>query len=1294
MLLLLSIVYVALLFAMAHWGDSLNARRYRRFAGPIVYSLSLAVYCTSWTFYGAVGTAAQDGWSFLPIYLGPILVFVFAWGMLRRIVAISKRQNLTSIADFIAARYGKARSLAVLVTIIAVVGSVPYIALQLKAVVAGFDTVSDYSARGRPTFDSALVVATALALFAILFGTRKVDASEHHHGIVLAIAFESLVKLLAFSAVGIYALFLLMDGSNPAMAIANPQAADLFALDGLPDTFITQTLLASAAIICLPRQFHIAVVEAHDGVDYSSARWMFPLYLLLFCVFIIPITYAGIRLLPPGGFSGDTYVLALPMQGGQGWLTGLAFLGGFSAATGMVIVASVTLSTMVSNEIVMPMLLRIKALGLGERDAYPRLLILIRRIAIIGIALFAYGYYRVMDRSVELASIGLLSFAAAAQFAPLMLLGMYWPRATRVGAIAGLVTGFLLWAYTLLMPSIARAGAFASSFVEQGPFSIAWLRPESLLIDTGAGPLTHGVFLSLGANLGVFVLVSALSRQSLAEKIQASAFAYSGPTKSAVTGPFLSQDIVNADLRALAARFVGEAPARRAFEDMSAANDIDISPASTADPRMLQFTERLLAGAIGSASARLVMTTALRRTGMEIGDVVLLLDETSQAIRFNRQLLEATLENISQGVSVVDASQRLIGWNSRYAELMGYPPGLLHVGKPVEELMRYNASEGRFGRASVEKEIAKRIRLIREGSPYRHESEFVDGRAIEIRGQPMPDGGYVTTYSDITETKEIERALRDREKQIRTYTDNAPAMIAYVDADRCFRFANKAYLIYAGVTRDQIIGAPISAILKKGQFMSRSGYLDAAYRGDKQVFELEMEGANQKSRYTLGTYIPDLDSDGSVLGVYAIFQDITDRRRAELGLVEAKQLLEKRVVDRTAELEAAMTALAQAKAEAEDANASKTRFLAAAAHDLLQPLNAAKLFTALLSEKSAGMDEEHRRLVSRVESGLVAVEDLLSALLDISRLDARAPTPHLESVPVAELFTALEDQFSQGFAEQGLRLRFMRSSLWVRSDVALLRRILQNFISNARRYTESGGVCIGCRRRGSAVAIQVLDTGIGIASEHRQTVFEEFRRLKGSDKTAKRGLGLGLAIVERIARLLDHPINMRSDLGKGSCFEVIVPRAPAGVRPVPAVTRETRTGFALDGQYVLCIDNEPDILDGMQGLLSRWGARALLATDLDEASQLIRELKAQTGATPAVFLVDYHLGDGITGTDVIDALRTITALNTPSVILTADRSEEIAEKIRRAKHALLHKPVKPAALRALVSSIIARREVA
>ena len=1165
-LLVLSLGYVTVLFVIAYWGDISGHARFSAVGRSVVYSLTLAVYCTSWTFFGAVGTAATDGWGYLSIYIGPMLVILFGWPMIRRIVAISKRQNLTSIADFIGARYGKAQSLAALVTIIATIGSVPYIALQLKAIVTGFNIVSNYSETGGAGYDMALVVATSLAMFAILFGTRKIDVTEHHEGMMIAIAFESIVKLFAFVAVGIFAMMLLRDTAGEVTRTA-AQVHNVFSLDNLPDTFLTQMILASAAILCLPRQFHVTIVEAHRDASLDTARWAFPLYLVVFSIYIVPITLAGLKVLPAGSFSGDTFVLALPMEAGKQGLTVLSFLGGFSAATSMVIVASVALSTMVSNELIMPALLKIRMLGLSERASYSRLLLFIRRSAIVGILLLAYFYYISMDESAALASIGLLSFAAAAQFMPLIVFGMYWRSSTRKGAFTGLTVGFLLWAYTLFLPTLARSGVLDAGFIENGLFGIPWLRPESLLFDLQSNPLTHGVAWSLCANVIVFVIVSSLTRQSMIEKIQARTFAAPAATLNEGMPIASRADLTNGDLRALADRFLGETHARRSFEDFAEQVGIDISPAAMADRRLILFTERLLAGAIGAASARVVITTALQESGVDIGDVVLLLDETSQAVRFNRQLTEATLENIVQGVSVIDSNQRLVGWNSRYLELMKYPEGMVHVGESVEELIRYNAKAGRFGDCDVDEEVTKRIRFMREGSSYRSESTFVDGKVIEIRGQPLPDGGYVTTYTDIT-----------------------------------------------------------------------------------------------------------------------------DFKSAETVLVEAKEMLEQRVADRTAELEATMRALEVAKAEAEEANASKTRFLAAAAHDLLQPLNAAKLFAALLNEHRDEMTDEQSKLVARVESGLLSVEDLLSALLDISRLDTAVMEAKPKNFRVSEMFDALETQFRQTFSEQGLKLRFVSSSLSVRSDPALLRRILQNFVSNARRYTREGGVLVGCRRRGDHVSIQVIDTGVGIAERDQKAVFQEFHRLSDGAERTKRGLGLGLAIVDRIARLLGHEIMLRSELGKGSCFEVLVPRAPDAVPASAAPSHvDTRRTSSLDGQAILCIDNEEEILDGMHGLLSRWGASPITAIGRDEALAAMEQLKADTDCWPALLLVDYHLDNEVTGIEVIAALREHADEQLPAVILTADYSNKVADLVHSAGHAMLRKPVKPAALRALINRVLSRR---
>ena len=399
------------------------------------------------------------------------------------------------------------------------------------------------------------------------------------------------------------------------------------------------------------------------------------------------------------------------------------------------------------------------------------------------------------------------------------------------------------------------------------------------------------------------------------------------------------------------------------------------------------------------------------------------------------------------------------------------------------------------------------------------------------------------------------------------------------------------------------------------------------------------------------------------------------------------------MADRTAELEDAMLALQGAKGEAEEANISKTRFLAAAAHDLLQPLNAAKLFAALLNEHRDEMTSEQSKLVARVESGLLSVEDLLSALLDISRLDTAAPEPERIHFHDSETsFRALETQFSETFREQGLELRFAETDLCAYSDPALLRRILQNFVSNARRYTREGAVLIGCRRRGNNIAIQVLDTGVGIAERDQKAVFEEFHRLSEGAERTKRGLGLGLAIVDRIARLLGHEVSLRSELGIGSCFEVLVPRG----KETHALSKtspegEQRSATSINGQFIVCIDNEKDILDGMSGLLERWGARPVTACTQEEALSELERLRVEHDQAPTLLLVDYHLDNKVTGLDVIVALRTASGTELPAAILTADYSKEISELVRAAGHALLHKPVKPAALRALINRILSRR---
>lgn len=1136
-LLLVSAGYVGLLFAVAYAGErrAPTGPRLR----PLVYALALAVYCSSWTFYGAVGTAARTGLGFLPIYLGPLLLLVFGWRILERLVLVSGEQRIVSIADFISSRYGRAPGLAALVAAVAVVAAVPYIALQFKAVAMSVEVLAPGGHRGALA-DPALYVAGLLAAFSILFGTRQVDATEHHRGMVLAVALESVVKLLAFLAIGVLALGHL-PGTGSLLARSG-QAAQAVAAQGLPGGFVAQTLLAFVALLCLPRQFHVGVVECQDAGDVRPARWLFGVYLVLVSVMVVPITLAGTGLLHGSGVSPDAYVLALPLALDHELLALFAYLGGFSAATGMVIVASVALATMVSNDIVMPLVLRSGALHPSE--SIDRRVLWVRRVTIVTIALFAYAYHRGAIGSDSLAQHGLLAFAAVAQFAPALIGGLYWRGASRAGAFAGLLAGALLWAYTLLLPALARVGWFDAGWIEQGPFGIALLRPQRLLGLQGWDPLTHGVFWSLLANVGLFVFVSVRYRPRMQEQLLAAPFLDPYAQRQPLGPGGWAAGVTSGDLLALAERILGERPAQRAFDEHAQQLDRTWSPAAPADRALVQFTERLLASAIGAASARLTLTSALRGSGMELGEVVALLDEASQELRFNRQVLSTTLENISQGVSVVDAHMRLVAWNRRYQELLGYPEGMLYVGRPVSDLIRWNAERGEMGAGGIDAQVQRRLEHLRAGAPHVFERVRSSGQVIEMMGRPLPGGGYVTTYSDVTDYKRAESALR-----------------------------------------------------------------------------------------------------------------------------EVNETLEQRVELRTREAEAAQQ--------------SRTRFLAAIGHDVLQPLNAARLFASALRE--SGEPAEQARLAARVDASLRAAEELLDGLLDVSRLDAGALQPQLEDFDAAELLRELAAQYAPGSAERGLRLRVRvpAGTLPVRSDRRLLRRVLQNFLANALRYTRGGGVLLSARARGDAFELQVWDTGPGIPAYHLAQIFEEFRRFEPPAGDGERGLGLGLSICQRIARMLGHPLAVRSRVSRGSLFSVRVPRA-AALPAAQAMAAREPAPESLAGLRVLCVDNDREILDGMRTLLTRWQVDSLHAATADEALAL---LAAQPPGSPVdVALVDFHLHDRLDGLGVIDALRAQCGTGLPAALLTGDGSDAVKQAARTRGCVVLTKPVKPASLRAFLAA--------
>jgi len=645
-----SFAYLMLLFAVAYVGDA-RARGGRSIIGNAwVYALSMGVYCTAWTYFGSIGRAASAGLWFLPIYLGPTLGMLVAWMLLRKMIRIARVHRITSIADFIASRYGKSRLLAALVTVIAVVGIVPYVALQLKAIATGYALLTSGHAPAGGSVagaawwrDSTLYMALALAGFTIAFGTRHLDTTERHEGMVAAIAVESVVKLLAFLAVGAFVTWGLFEGPGDifARAAARPDLEPLLRLGGdsrfAGGQWFALTLLAMLSLFFLPRQFQMMVVENVDERHVRRAAWAFPLYLLLINVFVLPIALGGLLHEASGGSDAETFVLSLPLAAGHPWLALVAFVGGLSAATGMIIVEAIAVSTMVCNDLVLPLLLR-RGAGLA-RDLTGTLLG-IRRSVIVALLLLGYLYFRIAGEAYALVSIGLISFAAVAQFAPALLGGMYWKGGTRAGALAGLGAGFALWAYTLMLPSIAKSGWMPAGFMTEGLFGIALLRPEQLLGLAGLDSLTHSLLWSLLANAGLYIGVSLWRAPSARETGQAVLFVdVFERHEGSGAGPVFWRGRAQVDdLLALAARFLGEASARRLFEDYARRRGVDGIAALAADAELVQFVERELAGAIGGASARVMVASVVEEEPLDLDDVMRILDEASQLRAYSHAL--------------------------------------------------------------------------------------------------------------------------------------------------------------------------------------------------------------------------------------------------------------------------------------------------------------------------------------------------------------------------------------------------------------------------------------------------------------------------------------------------------------------------------------------------------------------------------------------------------------------------------------------------------------------------------
>ncbi|MBD8652605.1 hybrid sensor histidine kinase/response regulator [Rhizobium sp. CFBP 13726] len=1158
--------YILLLFAVASYGD----RRSRvvgvpKIGRPVVYALSLAIYCTSWTYFGGVGLASRRGIEFLGIYIGPILMLTLGMPLIRRIVELAKAEKLTSVADFVAARYGKNSTVAMIVAIIALVASVPYIALQLKAVsssVAVMVNPSDYGiGSGNLHFiDLALIVTLLMAGFAVMFGTRHTDATEHQDGLILAVAMESVVKVFAFATVGLTVLFVLFDGPADLMAKAadNLLITSALSYETPLSRWLILILLSAFAILLLPRQFHVTVVENRTDRERKVASFLLPIYLVAINLFVLPVAIAGLVTFGGTG-NADLYILTLPLHGNLPVVTLITFIGGFSAATAMVIVESVALSIMVSNDIIIPVFLRRKLMAArsahGGRADFTRALLNIRRLAIFAVLLLGYGYYRMADTQSGLASIGLLAFAAIAQVAPALFGGLIWRRANARGAILGMCLGFAAWAYLLFVPSLggpdnSHIAAAVLNFLIPGTGIFSG--PET-------DPLVNATIFSLALNMLAFVLGSLSRNPRPVERLQAGIFVKRHLRSEFATRGWKTRVSVG-DLKATIARYLGEERMQRSFSHYERTAGRRFEDDQPADMALVHFSEQLLGSAIGSSSARLVLSLILQKAEDASADTAFLLDQASEALQYNQDMLQTALSQMDQGIAVFDSADRLTIWNRRFRHLLDLPDQVGQVGFPLSEIVAMLSDRGDIP-ADEQADVVNRFKTLDASFSLVVAS---GERIIEVRTNPMPDSGIVATFTDIS-----------------------------------------------------------------------------------------------------------------------------DRVAAAKALKQANETLEQRVTQRTSELTRVNHALGQARAEAEEANIGKTRFFAAAGHDILQPLNAARLYSSALVERMTPADR-NGPLVRNIDSALESVEAILGAVLDISRLDTGAMKPQLETIALDDLLRRIATDYEPMAREKNLTFVVMPTSLRVRSDANLLRRLVQNLVSNAIKYTISGKVLVGARRHGGRVSIEVHDSGIGIPAAQFETVFKEFARLDEGAKTAT-GLGLGLSIVDRISRVLDHPVQLASRPGRGTIFRVDLPLDASVARPAKASERPERRKRSqpLTGLRVLCIDNEPKILEGMALLITGWGCTVREAQSITVLDEITRSGEP----APDIIIADYHLDDG-DGIAAIQSLRAAYEADVPALLITADRSADVRNEAEKHGISLQHKPVRPAALRAYLTQIAGLRRLA
>lgn len=1144
-ILLLMTVYIAILVYCVRLGRSYDLSDKASYKQSLIYALAIGVYCTSWTYNGLVDLIVHGETSFFTVLLGPLFLFTIGSPVLKRVAEITHRENLHSISDFLTSRYGKRQAIGTISTIILIIATVPYIALQLKALTASFVIVTGSSLEN--SLAITLFFSVIMALFSLLLTSKHNNRVRFNNGMSLAISFESVIKLASIVIVAGFSIYLI-DNISIQDVIYETKIATKKSIITIPN--ITELIVSTLIIFCLPRMFHVCFVEYRNPNNLTTARWIFPLYLMTFlaCIFIIGI---AARIVLTDTSFGQLFIYQLPLSKGAFFITCITFLGSFSAATAMIIVSTVTLSRILASDIIMPLIIRYRSDQNKHKD-YTELLLNVRRATITLVIVSAFFYAITLTNQTSLSDIGLMAFALAVQLAPAVILGSYWRWINANGVIVGLISGFFLWFYTLIIPILSEERIISNHIVEVGLFSLQWLKPEHLFNSDFGDAYSRSVIFSLSCNLILMLIVSKISKNTVSDRIQAIHFVKHNGHPEKLNSEAITS-ITASELNTLLVQFLGQ----------ETSNKIIASSNSKINQQQLINAENALANVLGVATASSLIDDFFKGNNKVVEEVIELIEGSTKALRFNQDILLSAIDTIPIGISVINQDLELVAWNNRYEAMFNYPKNYLQIGLPISDIVRFNAKRGLLGAKSAEYYVNRRTTELLKSTSYVAVREHSKNITIEIKGQPLSNGGYVTTYSDISSYQQAQSQLQE--------------------------------------SRDKLE----QRVLQRTQ---------------------KIEDVNR-----------------------ALTHEIALREKAEAKLILAKS-------------------------QAESANINKSELLALAAHDILQPLNAANLFANALE---SNIEERHKGQLISLKNSIESAESIISTLLEIAKLDTGALQPNFTSFSINNVLEPLITQY-QAVAPEGVKINYKGSNKLIYSDRGYLRRILQNLISNAIKYCDSGRVLVGVRVRKEYINIGIYDTGIGIPNSEIDRIFNDFYR--SSRHQHIEGIGLGLAVTRRLSDLLNLNISVKSKLHSGTCFSLNVPLSTE----VATVNTNEKSSIdiesQLDGVNVFCVDDDQQNLDGLYQLLANWGCHVACER---LASSALKYALHQT--KPDIILMDYQLDyQNENGIDLAKKLIQQWGQDIPVCIVSASPMEELRPMAIEAGFSFIKKPIKPAKLKALI----------